>query len=99
MLGPMKRRGFLAGGASAGALAAGLRPGSASVFAAPSRNDGLIAMPAGASPLDGAGRRDLALDALTYFPRQQGLFPGRWVYQLPVPGWLGGFEPRGASLS
>ena len=96
----MKRRGFLAGGVSAGAALAGALPLSAGpALAAPAKNAGLVALPAGAAPFDGAGRRDLALDALTYLVRQQGLFPGRWVYQLPAPGWLGGYEPRGASVS
>ena len=39
------------------------------------------------APFGAAGRHDLARDALTFFVRQQGNFPGRAVFQLPVPTW------------
>src|SRR6266542_717242 len=97
----MKRRGFLgAVGTLAGAAAAGAPNLVTSALAAPkAQGVGLTLLPPAAAPLDGAGRRDLANDALTFFVRQQGLFPGRWVYQLPVPAWLGGYEGRSASVS
>jgi S-formylglutathione hydrolase FrmB len=40
-----------------------------------------------AAPFDAASRYDLARSALTYFVRQQGLFPGQGVYLLPAPVW------------
>jgi enterochelin esterase-like enzyme len=44
--------------------------------------------PPGEAPFAADGRRELARDALTYFVRQHGLFPGRGVYILPAAAWL-----------
>ncbi len=49
-------------------------------------------LPPNAAPFDAAGRAALAMDLLTYFVRQQGLFPGRTVYLLPAAPWFGGYE-------
>src|SRR5829696_1427680 len=51
------------------------------------RSQGLGPFSPEGAPFGAAGRHDLARDALTFFVRQQGLFPGRAVFQLPVPTW------------
>jgi enterochelin esterase-like enzyme len=53
---------------------------------------GLPPFPADEAPFDAGARRELAMDALTFFVRQHGLFPGRGVYQLPAAPWFGGAE-------
>ncbi|HEX2186987.1 MAG TPA: hypothetical protein VHN78_15940, partial [Chloroflexota bacterium] len=50
---------------------------------------GLRPFPAAAAPFDATGRRGLAMDALTFLVTHQGLLPGRGVYLLPRPNWLG----------
>ncbi|HEU5314475.1 MAG TPA: alpha/beta hydrolase-fold protein [Chloroflexota bacterium] len=86
---------------AAGGIAAlgGALPGGEALAAPKAQGAALVALPPGAAPLDGAGRRDLALDALTFLVRQQGVFPGRWIYQLPAPGWLGGYDARSAAVT
>src|SRR3954470_11086147 len=51
---------------------------------------GLRLLPPYEAPYDVAGRRELAMDALTFYVRQKGNVPGRSVYQLPAAPWLGG---------
>jgi endo-1,4-beta-xylanase len=51
------------------------------------RLEGLRPFSPEGAPFGAAGRHDLARDALTFFVRQQGNFPGRAVFQLPVPTW------------
>lgn len=78
----------LAGGAAAARLAAPL-----SALAAPPRQLlDLQPFPATAAPFDAAGRSELAKDLLTFFVRQQGLFPGRGVFLLPAAPWFGGWQ-------
>jgi enterochelin esterase-like enzyme len=96
----LARRTFLGtaiGSATAATLASAI-PGGVALAAPKAQGAALVALPPNAAPLDGAGRRDLALDALTFMVRQQGIFPGRWVYQLPAPGWLGGYDARSAAV-
>src|SRR5436305_15135378 len=68
------------------ALADALAGPTAQPGAQPGETPGetLLPLPAGAAPFDSAGRHDLALDLLTFFVRQQALFPGRGVYLLPA---------------
>jgi enterochelin esterase-like enzyme len=95
----MDRRRFAGGiAALAGALVATGRRDPSTVRAETSAAPGtsrlaLTPFSAGAAPFDTAGRRNLAMDLLTFFARQQGLFPGRGVYLLPAAPWFGGHEP------
>jgi enterochelin esterase-like enzyme len=77
------------------AAAAGLALGRSTPAAAalPPAGSGLWALPADEAPFDLQTRHSLAEDALTYFVRQQGLFPGRFIQLLPAAPWFGGHEP------
>jgi enterochelin esterase-like enzyme len=93
------RLGLLAGLASALLAALAPFPHSARAEglagppgAAPAAAGGLQLLPPNEAPFDAGARRDLAMDALTYFARQQGTIAGRGVYQLPVAPWLDGSE-------
>jgi len=55
---------------------------------APFEIPGMLPFAAAVAPFDARARHELALDALTYFVRQQGHFPGHSVFQLPAPVWL-----------
>jgi enterochelin esterase-like enzyme len=63
-------------------------PAPVRVLEAPFEIAGMRAFAAGLPPFDVPARHELALDALTYFVRQGGHFPGRSVFQLPAPAWL-----------
>ena len=91
------RRSFLtsAGVLSGGAAAVRFAP-LAALAAPPAQLLELQPFPTDAAPFDAAGRSDLARDILTFFVRQQGLFPGRGVFLLPAAPWFGGWEPVSA---
>ncbi|MBI3969776.1 MAG: hypothetical protein HY332_00685 [Chloroflexi bacterium] len=92
-------------GAAAAACGAALSRISNAAGAAPSASPaaassppgvtigGLRPVPPGEAPFDAAGRHSLAMDLLTFFARQQGIFPGRGVFLLPAAPWFGGHEP------
>ena len=63
-------------------------PAPARVLEAPFEIPGMRPFAAGLPPFVARARHELALDALTYFVRQGGHFPGRSVFQLPAPVWL-----------
>jgi enterochelin esterase-like enzyme len=55
---------------------------------APFEIPGMLPFAPALPPFDVRARHEMALDALTYFVRQQGHFPGHSVFQLPAPVWL-----------
>ena len=95
------RRAFLTGTGALAAAAFAAPPGAPRAAHAAKYNapPSLTTFHASAVPFGPEDRFALALDALTYFVRQQGIFPGRWIYQLPVPPWYGGYEPRNAAIT
>ena len=84
------------GGAATAVTAAGSPAFGRIAGAAPHLIDEEVAphlrpFPAAEPPFDLGARATLAQDALTYFVRQQGVFPGRSTFLLPAAPWLGGW--------